>query len=119
MFHVHGDPTMQIRTAFPQNPTVDYPERIPKIPGILQVAVSINNTPIEGALVLVTQGDDLYMRNLTDASGNAYFDINPSTNENLTVVVTGNNCLPYSGSIIVNALPEIPCKPSGKTRGEP
>jgi len=119
MFHVHGDPTMQIRTAFPQNPTVDHPERIPKIPSVLQVAVSSNNTPIEGALVLVTQGDDLYIRNLTDASGVAYLDINPSTNENLTVVVTGNNCLHYSGSIIVNALPEIPCRPSGKTRGEP
>jgi len=118
MFHVHGDPTMQIRTAFPQNPTVDHPERIPMIPHVLQVAVSSNNTPIGGALVLVTQGDDLYMRNLTDASGNAYLDIDPPTNEKLTVVVTGNNCLHYSGSIIVNALPEIPCRPSGNTRGE-
>ena len=116
MFHVHGDPTMQIRTAFPQTPTVDHPERTPMIPHVLQVAVS-SNTPIEGAMVLVTQGDDLYIRNLTDAYGVAYLDIDPSTNENLTVVVTGNNCLHYTGSIIVNALPEIPCKPSGKTRG--
>ncbi|GAH50796.1 unnamed protein product [marine sediment metagenome] len=118
MFHVHGDPTMQIRTAFPQNPTVDHPERTPMIPHILQVAVSVNNTPVEGALVLVTQGDNLYIRNLTDASGNAYLDIDPPTNENLTVIVTGNNCLHYSGSIIVNVLPEIPCRPSGETRGE-
>ena len=119
MFHVHGDPTMQIRTAFPQNPTVDHPERTPMIPHVLQIAVSVNNTPVEGALVLVTQGDNLYIRNLTDASGNAYLDIDPPTNDDLTFIVTGNNCLHYTGSIIVNMLPEIPRKPSGKTMGEP
>jgi len=119
MLHDHGDPTMEIWTSFPQNLTVDHPERSPRMPSVLQVVVSSNNTPVEGALVCVTQTNNFYAKNLTDACGNTYLQIDPSTDENLTIIVTSHNHLHYSGSITLNEPPEMPCTPSGETDGKP
>lgn len=121
MLHDHGDPTMEIWTVFPQNLTADYPEYVPFTPSILQVTVtnSEDGYPIEGALVCVTQGDGLYAKNLTDASGKAYLDIDPPTDDDLLLIVTSYNFLYHLGSIGVNAPPEIPIKPSGQANGKP
>jgi len=121
MLHDHGDPTMEIWTAFPQNLTAEYPENVPLGPSVLEVTVtnSENGDIIEGALVCVTQGDGLYAKNLTDASSKAYLDIDPLTYDDLTIIVTAHNFLHHSGSIAVNSPPETPCMPSGQTNGKP
>ncbi|GAF72293.1 unnamed protein product, partial [marine sediment metagenome] len=86
MLHDHGDPTMEIWTVFPQNLTVEYPEYIHLESSILEVTVtnSENGDIVEGALVCVTQGSGLYAKNLTDASGKAYLDIDPPTSDDLS-----------------------------------
>jgi len=121
MLHDHGDPTMEIWTVFPQNLTVGYPEYVPLGPSILEVTVinSENGDIVEGALVCVTQGDGLYVKNLTDALGKAYLDIDPFTDDDLSIIITAHNFLYHSGSIAVNTPPEIPCKPSGQANGKP
>jgi len=121
MLHDHGDPTMEIWTAFPQNLIVEYSEYVPFGPSVLEVIVinSENGDLIEGALVCVIQGEGLYAKNLTDASGKACLDIALLTDDDLSIIVTSHNFLHHSGSIAVNTPPEIPCKPSGQTNGKP
>ena len=123
MLHDHGDPTMEIWTSFPQNLTAEYPEYVLLGPSVMEVTVanSENGDIVEDALVCVIQGDGCYAKNLTDASGKTYLDINPTTSDNLSIIVTAHNFLYHSGSIAININipPLIPCKPSGQTNGEP
>jgi hypothetical protein len=119
MFHVHGDPTVEIWTAFPQIMTVDHPERVPFMQSTVQVVVNDENEdPVEGALVCLSQEDGLYAKGITNEFGEAEIQINPTKNTQISVIVTAHNFLYYDGVMSVNGPPEIPDRPSGPDVGE-
>lgn len=120
-FHVHGDPTMEIWTEFPQNIDVTHPESVPLEPFCMVVTANDDEGyPIEGALVCIYQDIDngIYSRETTDASGNAYFYFDLSIIHKIIITVTGHNYLPYSSTIFVehpedNEPPITPGPPIG------
>ena len=121
MFHDHGDPTMEIWTAYPKNLIVNHTENLPL--GSNSVTVNVTNiygSPLAEALVCLSQPDGIYVKGLTDETGSITFDIEPTTGEDITVVVTKHNYLPYSGSISVEAgdPPLTPSKPNGQIAGK-
>ena len=116
MFHVHGDPTMEVWTAFPQNLNVNYELVIPT----LSVTVKSDGTSIEGALVCLTQEEGFYIKGLTDSSGNVDLDTTSAVmGEEATLVVTAHNYLYFAETFKLNQPPEIPKKPEGPTTGLP
>jgi hypothetical protein len=112
-FHMQGDPTMEIRTAFPQTLNVTYPSTIPTSPSSVTVTVSC-----AGALVCLSQPNGIYARNLTDDTGTTVIQVNPQSREPVKIVVTAPNALPFEGTILVNGAPLAPqiSGPNGKPR---
>ncbi|MBN2599799.1 MAG: hypothetical protein JXA75_04590 [Candidatus Thermoplasmatota archaeon] len=119
-FHMHGDPSMEIWTEFPQVMTVTHPDAVPFQPSTFSVTV-INGSmnPVVGALVCVSQKNGMYAKSITDDTGTAQLSIEPQNGENITIVVTAHNCLPYSGEIPVwmSDPPIDPPVPEGPTFG--
>ena len=119
-FHMHGDPSMEVWTQFPQVITVTHPDSVPFQPSIISITVTTaSKTPVSGALVCVSQEDGLYAKNITDVAGTAQLSIEPQNGENITIVVTAHNYLPYTGSIQVwmSDPPANPKIPDGPTFG--
>jgi hypothetical protein len=119
-FNMHGDPSMEVWTGFPQEMTVSHPDSVPLQPSDISITVtSAGRTAVTGALVCVSQGNGLYAKNITDGTGTAHLSIEPQNGENITVVVTSHNYLPYTGSIHVwmSDPPVIPKIPDGPTFG--
>lgn len=114
MIHVHGDPTMEVWTAFPQNLDVEYTILL----DILQVLVTSNGNPVEGALVCITQESGLYVKGLTDATGSVDLGTSLASTEEITLTVTAHNYLYYQDTFHLNRPPEIPSMPSGSTSGK-
>jgi hypothetical protein len=54
----------------------------------------IDSIPVEGALVCLSKGTEVYARDYTDNMGNAYFTIDPATPGYMYVTATGANYLP-------------------------
>jgi len=119
-FNMHGDPTMEIWTAFPEEMTVTYPDSVPYQPSTFDVIVkTATSTPISGALVCASQKNGTYAKGITDATGTVQLSIEPQNGENITIVVTAHNYLPYIGKISVwmSNPPLTPQIPDGPTSG--
>jgi hypothetical protein len=121
MFHVHGDPTMEVWTEFPQDQTVDHPDMVQYGGSIVEVIVESNGNPLEGALVSICQETGgAYAKNLTDSSGLAELEINIESPDNVTIIVTAPNHLYYSGTMQVgSSYPPDPPIVNGTTVGKP
>ena len=121
MLHVHGDPTMEVWTAFPQNLTVDHPEMVQYGSSMVEVYVESDGNPIEGALVCICQENGgAYAKNLTDFSGITQLDINVESSDNITITVTAHNHLYYSGTMQVgSSYPPEPPTVDGPAAGKP
>lgn len=120
MFHVHGDPTLEVWTAFPQNLTVDHPIMVQYGPNTLEVYVESNETPVERALVCVSQENGAYAKGLTDSSGTAQLEIDIESPDDVTIIVTAHNCLYYSDTMQVgSSYPPYPPSIDGPTAGKP
>lgn len=116
MFHVHGDPTMEIWTLFPQTLVVTHPEYITSQNSMQVIVTNDDGSPIEGALVCVSQENGIYVRGVTDSYGVSVLDLSSLTeDEDITLVVTKHNFIPYETSIpvILNNPPDKPVTPSG------
>jgi hypothetical protein len=101
MFCLIGDPSLMIRTAFPDSLIVSHPPTVPI--GLSQFSVSVtgvNMGPVEGALVAVTQGDSVIARGFTSSNGEVVIELLVTSAETLNVTVTAANCLPYEGIAI-------------------
>jgi len=59
--------------------------------------------PLVGALVCLCQQDGIYVKGLTNETGFVTLDIELLTGEDINIVVTKNNYLPYSCIISVDA----------------
>ena len=100
IFHVHGDPSLDIWTSYPQSLTVNHLQVIPFKPWSLQVTVTDSyGKPVEGAIACASQENGIYSKGITDDSGVVILNISPDTPEDITLVVTAHNYLYYEGTI--------------------
>ena len=114
MFHVHGDPTMEVWTWMPENLDVSYEILTEEI----EVTVECNGEPVENALVCIYQENGIYMKGLTDETGSVILTVNNPTVEEITLTVTAHNCLYDQQTFYWNRPPEQPSKPSGPSEGD-
>jgi hypothetical protein len=98
-----GDPEMPVWTDDPKDLEVNHPQYLPLEPSLLTVRVTYDSSPLEGALVCVMKGSEVYQRGLTDFTGQISFDISPDTEGELDVTVTSHNFLPYEGTALVSS----------------
>ena len=116
LFHVFGDPALDIYTSLPETLEVNYTYSS----NLLQVTVQGNGVPIHGARVCISQESGYYEAALTDTGGQIEFDITEaSTIEPMSLVVTAHNYLYYSESFMLNQKPQKPNRPDGSTEGKP
>jgi hypothetical protein len=104
LFHLFGDPEMQIWTARPATLAVTHPSAIGS--GNVQefvVTVRDGNGPVAHALVGLFKANDLQVADHTDPSGDVVFRITPSTGGTLDVTVTAHNYRPYQGAVTVTS----------------
>jgi hypothetical protein len=116
---VFGDPSVQVRTAPPENLTVTHDSYVEYGAETFNVDVP----GVSGALCAISANGNLLGNGYTDATGHAtiafFYPVNV-TGE-LTLVVTAFNAVPHYETLSVgqpNTPPETPEKPTGKTSGD-
>jgi hypothetical protein len=96
-----GDPELPVWTNIPVQPVVSYPEKILTGTQIFEVLVENNETPVEQALVCLSNNPDLYLRETTSEQGIATFNFEASDTGEIYIVVTAHDCLPHQDTIPV------------------
>ncbi|MBC8526829.1 MAG: right-handed parallel beta-helix repeat-containing protein, partial [Candidatus Cloacimonetes bacterium] len=98
---------MPIWTDIPSNLFVTYPDELPLGDSFCQITVcqqADGNSPVEGALVCLMQGEDVYETGITGIDGQVDFDIstsNPSNDIQLTVTV--QDFIPFESTISITS----------------
>jgi len=116
LFHVFGDPSMEIWSAVPQDLDVSHTLSSQSMEIVVDSSIGI----IEDALVCLSQESGFYAKGRTDSSGTIVLDTTSAIiEEEITLVVSIHNYLPYSDTFLLNQMPEIPSKPEGPTTGKP
>ena len=112
LFHVFGDPSMEIWSALPQDLDVTYSFS----GGAIDITVEDGGNPINGALVCISQESGFYSKGSTGASGTITIDTTSANIlEEITLVVSYHNYKTYLRTFVLNQQPEIPSKPNGPT----
>jgi hypothetical protein len=90
-YNLLGDPETPLWVGEPSTMSVEHPSSVPQ--GTSNVTVS---TGIGGSLVCL-RGAGVYEAQYADGSGNAYFQITPTSSDQIDVTVTANGFVPYMG----------------------
>jgi hypothetical protein len=106
-FNLFGDPGLRLWTGTPRHIDVVHPDTIPFGPQDLTVSVSLDGSPVQDAIVCASMDTTVYVCDTTDAQGTATMQIAPTGAGVLRLVVTGQNLLPYDGSILVRNMTGI------------
>jgi hypothetical protein len=112
MFHVHGDPTMDVWTAMPQNLNVSHEILIDSI----NVVVECERQAVEGALVCICEEDGVYARGITDDSGRITINVDDKPENEVALTVTCHNYLFYQETVYWNQPPSQPEIPNGNSK---
>jgi len=96
-YNLLGEPEMPLWTDFLNYFIVNHDTEIQALPQTFHVHAEKYGGPVENALVCLWKGSDIFARGYTDANGDAYIDISPTTNGALYVTVTKQNFVPYQG----------------------
>ena len=116
LFHVFGDPTMEIWSAEPQDLNVTYTYT----GDILEVAVKSGADPVVGALVCLFQESGFFMKGKTCPSGRVLLDTTSAEIlEEVSLTASYHNYKTYHEMFFLNQPPAIPDKPDGPTKGGP
>jgi len=102
-----GDPEMPIWTNTPQPLTVSHPDTIAAWAGDYTVVVYSNGSPVDSAYVCLYKDGEVYERGYTNSSGQATFNINPTSEGIMYVTVTKHNYIPYQGESYVTSGPPV------------
>jgi hypothetical protein len=110
-----GDPELPLWMDDPSNFDVSHADEIEV--GSSSFTVHVENSSgndIENAYVCLWKGDEVYLANYTDSSGNITFNPSPSTEGIMNVTVTKQDYIPYEGnvSVISNQAPNAPNTPN-------
>ena len=112
IFHVHGDPTMDIWTMMPHNLDVDYE----MLSGSLNVIVECEEQSVEGALVCICEEDGIYVRGFTDENGSVNLEVIDYPENEITLTVTCHNHLYNQEKFFWNRPPTQPETPNGDAK---
>lgn len=115
MFHVHGDPTMDVWTWMPTPLDVTYNIQS----GSIEITVQNAGDPVEGALVCIYQQNGLYEKGITSDTGIISLNTDQASLEEITLTVTAHNHLYHQEVFNLNRAPETPEKPQGPVSGKP
>ncbi len=96
-----GDPGIPLWTDVPVNLTPSYSASIGTGSQTYTVNVKSGGSNLEGALVCLWKGDEVYERTTTDSSGNAGLTIDPATTGTMDVTITAQNHLNHYGTCSV------------------
>jgi hypothetical protein len=97
--NLFGDPETPVWLDTPIATSASHPVELAIGNHSFPVTVYADGSPLEGARVCLWMGDDLYLVEETNGSGNAQFTIAPTDNGEIKVTATKNGYLPYLGSI--------------------
>ena len=102
IYHVLGDPSLHIWKDTPKNIIVNYTDTIGVGAGQINVMVTYagSGLPVADAQVCVS-GDNVYVIGYTLSDGTAIVDVDPQTAGGLAFTVSGENVIPFEGSIQV------------------
>jgi hypothetical protein len=101
VYHLFGDPELQLWTDVPSDLTVSYPTQM-STDGRQQFVVTVLNgtDPVYAAKVCI-QGESDYLVGYTNSYGQVVFDVNPTSDKPYNVTVTKHNFIPHIGEIQV------------------
>ena len=106
MYHLFGDPEMDMWTSEPQELHVRYPVKI-GAQGLQSFFVNVTDSdtglPVHQAKVCLQKEDQLQMVSYTDPYGLAYFDVLSYTCGDMNITVTKHNYRPYLNEIEVTS----------------
>ncbi len=112
MFHVHGDPTMNVWTWMPEYLDVSYELGL----DFLEVRVEDDKQPVKGALVGLYEEEGVYVKGLTDDYGETTLNVLDYPSNEITLTVNCHNYLYYQETFSWNKPPDKPAKPNGNDR---
>ena len=116
LFHVFGDPTMEIWSAVPEELDISYTFTGDEI----EIFVEDAKGSIKGAMVVLSQESGYYAKGYTDSGGSVIFDTTTAdVIEEVTLVVSYHNYKTYFETFILNQPPQVPDKPMGPSSGKP
>ena len=99
-----GDPSVKIRTIDPQNLSASHDTQIE----LGSSSLSISSCNAEGALITLTQNNDIIGNGIVDANGDVQIDFTSiDTLSDVTVVGTNYNYRPYQGVVKVTELMSV------------
>ena len=113
MFHVHGDPTMEVWTWMPE----DLEVTCEILEDAAEITVNGGGDPVENALVCLSQENGIHIKGLTDGTGVVTLEVIDPPDEEITMIVTAHNHLYDQQNFYWNRPPEQPSKPSGPING--
>lgn len=99
VYNILGDPSLKVWNHIPWDADYIYPPTIPIGPFDVPVNVSYEGSPVVGALVSLSQGDDVHTAAYTDESGFASIPVFTLTPDTVHVIVTGVDLAPHHGYI--------------------
>ena len=101
LFHVFGDPTMDMRTEVPAPLVVSAPDSLPTGSTSALFTVTSGGVPEEGALVCLRKPDQaIYVRGFTDSSGSLELTFPATSNDfDMPWMVSSHNTIPEAGQI--------------------
>jgi hypothetical protein len=94
-----GDPEMPVWTDEPLTFDVGLPGYVMAADGGLTVTVSDAHGAVEGAVVCVTNEDDVYLTATSDISGCADFTVSTASPESLLITVSAYNHIPLQARV--------------------
>ncbi len=98
-----GDPVLPMWENIPESLTVIHATDLPMGLQAFDVTVTAMGTPVVNALVGVHRTGSVHARDLTDASGQAHFDLSFDSPGFVYITVTGKDRVPYEGTIRILA----------------
>lgn len=121
LFHVFGDPTMDMRTEVPTVLSVGAPATLSEGASSATFTVSTEGSPVEGALVCLRKPDEeIWVRGFTDASGVAVLDFPAITSATMMPwMVSSHNTIPLAGAINGVGVGEGGTAPASSSCGPP
>lgn len=96
-----GCPEMPVWTDDPMVLSVTAQASVMAAGDQVRVIVEDAAGALENALVCLSNGDDLYVRGMTDISGSITFSVSTASPDSIGLTVTAGNHLPYEGMIEV------------------
>jgi hypothetical protein len=100
-FNLYGDPCMPVWTGRPLELAVNHPYEILRGEQEIDVIVSSDGSPVAGAVVCASMDSTIWAVDTTDIEGVVRLTVAPADTGAMRLVVTGQNLLPYDGTIPV------------------